>query len=137
MDEQETLSSLKAHVACHQTLSLDDQRPAQLRADISSIDLTQLSPSVDLSIDLPNISRLSAEMWASREPVGELNPRSLLNQPAQVSKMALQRSLSWCTRSLRAAELDIQEQQNPYVELCRGLSPVVDAGCGRVSFLSY
>ena len=54
MDEQGILSSLKAHVACHQSLSLDDQRPAQLRADISSI-------------DFPNISRLSAEMWASRE----------------------------------------------------------------------
>jgi hypothetical protein len=123
MDEQETLSSLKAHVACHQTLGLDDQRLAQLRADVSSI-------------DLPNIFRLSAGVWASREPVGEPT-RSLLNQLGQISKMALQRSLSWYMRSLRAAELDIQEQHNPYVELCRGLSPVVDAGCGRVSFLSY
>jgi O-antigen chain-terminating methyltransferase len=37
--------------------------------------------------------------------------------------------------SLRSAELAIQEQQSPYAELFRGLSPVVDIGCGRGEFL--
>lgn len=185
MDEQEILSKLKAHVARHQSFSPDEQRPAQVHANISNIDLSHLS-------------RLSAEVWAAREGVGQLNPRNrgLLNQVAQTFKKALQRSLSWYTRSLqtfnfkvaraieeqgtainsverwlarlesellklqseipaaierssstkasenevlqeslRAAELAVQEQQSPYVELFRGLSPVVDLGCGRGEFL--
>src|ERR1035438_4272752 len=182
MDEREILLNLRAYVGRHQSFGPDDERPAQLRADVSSIDLS-------------NISRLSTEVWASREAVGQLNPRNsgLLNQLAQAFKKVLQRSLSWYTRSLQAfhlnvaraieeqgtainsierslarledellkvqsdipaiersnrasenevlqeslrvAELAIQEQQTPYVELFRGLSPVVDVGCGRGEFL--
>lgn len=181
MDEQEILSRLKAHVARHQSFSPDEQRPAQPRFDVASIDVYDLS-------------RLSAEVWKAREAVGQLNPRNpgLLNRLAQALKKGLQRSLSWYSRSLqafhyqvaraldeqgtainsiarsvarleagllklqsevpkaversptdshvlqeslRAAELAIQEQQSPYVEFFRGLSPVVDVGCGRGEFL--
>lgn len=177
------MAALKAHVARHQDFSHDEQRPAQSRTHVCSIDVS-------------NISRLSAEVWIAREAVGHLNPRNrgLLDQLAQAFKKALHRSLSWYTRSLqafhykvaqaieeqgtainsierslarlenellkmqsdipaaiersnktsenevlqeslRSAELAIQEQQSPYAELFRGLSPVVDIGCGRGEFL--
>jgi 2-polyprenyl-3-methyl-5-hydroxy-6-metoxy-1,4-benzoquinol methylase len=182
MNEQEILSKLKAHVARHQSFSPDEQRPVQPRSDVSSIDLS-------------NLSRISAEVWATRETVGQLNPRNpgVLNELAQAFKKVVQRSLSWYTRSLqgfhlkvaqaieeqgsainsverslarldvelrkalselseaiershgsrdeviqesmRTAELAIQEQQSPYVDLFRGLSQVVDVGCGRGEFL--
>ena len=91
MDEQEILAALKAYVARHQSYSPDEQRPAQSRTDVSSINLS-------------NISRLSAEVWTAREAVGQINPRNrgLLNQLAQAFKKGLQRSLSWYTRSLQA-----------------------------------
>lgn len=183
MDEQEILSRLKAHVARHQSFSPDEQRPSQPRSDVSSIEVS-------------NLSRLSAEVWTAREAVGQLNPRNSgpLNRLAQAFKKVLQRSLSWYTRSLQAfhyhvartleeqgtainsverslrqlqdeilklqneipaieqshqrskdeflqeslrtTELAIQEQLAPYVELFRGLSPVVDIGCGRGEFLA-
>lgn len=182
MDEQEILSRLKAHVARHQSFSPDEQRPAQPRSDVSSINIS-------------NLSRISTEVWAAREAVGQINPRNpgLLNRLAQALKKVLQRSLTWYTRSLqafhfkvaqaieeqgtainsierslaaleselrkalseipdviehshraqsevlqeslRATELAIQEQQSPYVDFFRGLSPVVDVGCGRGEFL--
>lgn len=91
MEEQEILATLKAHVARHQGFSPDDQRPISSPTEVSSISLS-------------NISRLSAEVWTAREAVGQLNPRNrgLLDQLAQVLKKALQRSLSWYTRSLQA-----------------------------------
>jgi SAM-dependent methyltransferase len=183
MDEQEVLAALKAHVTRHQEFSRDERRPAASHADVSSIDIS-------------NISRLSAEVAAAAQAVGQLNPRNrgLLNQLAQAFKKTLQRSLSWYTRSLqafhyklvqaieehgrainsnerslvrlenellkmqsdiatalqrsnrtsenevlqeslRSVELAIQEQQSPYAELFRGLSPVLDIGCGHGEFL--
>ncbi len=91
MDEQEILAALKAHVARHQRSSPDEQRPVPSRAKVSSINIS-------------NISRLSAEVWTAREAVGQLNPRNrgLINQLAQAFKKAIQRSLSWYTRSLQA-----------------------------------
>jgi len=91
MDEREILAVLRAYVARHQSSSSDEQRPALTRTDVSSIDLS-------------NISRLSAEVWTAREAVGQINPRNrgLLNQLAQAFKKGLQRSLSWYTRSLQA-----------------------------------
>ncbi len=91
MEEQEILAALKAYVARHQGFSPDEQRPAPSPTNVSSINLS-------------NISRLSAEVWTAREAVGQLNPRNrgLINQLAQVFKKALQRSLSWYTRSLQA-----------------------------------
>ena len=38
-------------------------------------------------------------------------------------------------QALKTAESATQEQQSPYVELYRGLSPVLDVGCGRGEFL--
>jgi len=94
MDEQAILSSLKAYVARHQTFSPDDQRPAQLPVDASNID---------------HISRLSAEVWAAREAVGQLNPRNpgLLNRLVQTAKKVLQRSLSWYTRPLQVFHFNV------------------------------
>ena len=37
--------------------------------------------------------------------------------------------------TLRTAQLATQEQQAPYAQLFRGLSPVIDIGCGRGEFL--
>jgi O-antigen chain-terminating methyltransferase len=182
MDEREILVNLRAYVARHQSSGPDDQTPPRRRTEVSAIDLS-------------NISRFSAEVWAWREEIGKLNPRNpgLLNDLVQVFKRAMQRSLSWYTRSLqtfslnvaraieeqgvaingierslarledellkiqsdipamvqsnracenevlqealRVAELAVQEQQTPYAELFRGLSPVVDVGCGRGEFL--
>lgn len=39
------------------------------------------------------------------------------------------------TNASEVAELAVQEQQSAYVELFRGLPPVLDAGCGRGEFL--
>ena len=92
MDEQQILSRLKAQVARHQSTSPDEQ------------------PRVEASgVDLSRIDRLTAEVWASREAVGQLNPRGpgLLNPLAQTLKRVIQRSLSWYTRSLQALHYNI------------------------------
>jgi 2-polyprenyl-3-methyl-5-hydroxy-6-metoxy-1,4-benzoquinol methylase len=96
MDEQEILLKLKAHVSRHRHFASDDPHPAPSRAGARSID-----PSI--------ISGLSAEVWASREAVGQLNLRNpgIVNQLAQAFKKALQRSLSWYTRSLQAFHLSV------------------------------
>jgi O-antigen chain-terminating methyltransferase len=157
MEEQEVLSTLRAHVARYQTGSSNEPGGAK-----SSVD-----PGV--------IEGLSTEVWNSSNSVGQLNPRNpgLLNQAIQSFKKILQRSLSWYTRPLRvfnrniaqaielhgqainsiqrqlldlpsavaldeafeSARLATQEQQSPYVRLFHGLSPIVDLGCGRGEFL--
>jgi SAM-dependent methyltransferase len=178
MDEQQILSSLKAHVARHQGVSSYEQRRAGLEG-ISEIRTAA-------------IARLTVDVWASKEAVGQLNPRNpgYLNQLVQAAKKMLQRSLSWYTRSLQGfhsqvaraieehgsainsidvslrrlqseitrvqdelpaikqyqrtrnellqsqtTEIARQEQQAPYVDFFRGLSPVVDLGSGRGEFL--
>lgn len=157
MEEQEVLSTLRAHVARYQTGSSGEPGGAK-----SSVD-----PAV--------IEGLSAEVWNSSNAVGQLNPRNagLLNQAIQSLKRILQRSLNWYTRplqvfnrniaqaieqhgrainsiqrqildlptvialdeALETARLATQEQQSPYVRLFGDLSPVVDLGCGRGEFL--
>jgi tRNA (mo5U34)-methyltransferase len=98
MDEQEILSKAKAQVARDQSFSPDDSRPLKQRSHVSNIDLS-------------NISRLSAEVWAARDAVGQLNPRSpgLLNKLAQAFKKVVQRSLSWYTRSLQAFHFKVAQ----------------------------
>jgi len=88
MDEQEILSSMKTYV--------DSQRPATLPAEVSNVDVS-------------NIGRLSAEVWTSRDAVGQLNPRNsgLLNRLVQVAKKMLQRSLSWYTRPLQVFHFNV------------------------------
>src|SRR5208283_2704404 len=119
MDEQEILSSLKAYVARHQGFSPDDQRPAQGRFDVSNIDVS-------------NIGRLSAEVWASREAVGQLNPRNpgLLNRLVQTAKKVLQRSLSWYTRPLQVFHLNVaralEEQGSAINSIQRSLRRLED-----------
>ncbi len=156
MEEQEVLSTLKAHVASYQAGSLNEA-------------------GAKTSIDPRVVEELSAAVWNSNNAVGQLNPRSpgLLNEVIQSFKKVLQRSLGWYTRPLQvfhrnvaraieqhgqainsiqrqllalpttvalneafeAAGLATQEQQSPYVQLFHGASPVVDLGCGRGEFL--
>jgi SAM-dependent methyltransferase len=151
MEEQEILSTLRAHVARHQDVASNTPGPAGLVVDPSRIET------------------LAAEVWNSSNAVGRLNPRNpgLLNGVVQALKKIMQRCLSWYTRPLQefhgnvaraieehgrainffqptivalqeavsTVELATQEQQGPYVQLFRGLSPVVDLGCGRGEFL--
>jgi O-antigen chain-terminating methyltransferase len=151
MEEQEILSTLRAHVARHQDVASNTPGPAGLVVDPSRIET------------------LAAEVWNSSNAVGRLNPRNpgLLNGVVQALKKIMQRCLSWYTRPLQefhgnvaraieehgrainffqptivalqeavsTVELATQEQQGPYVQLFRGLSPVVDLGCGRGDFL--
>ena len=151
MEEQEILSTLKAHVARYQAAA---------------------SPKLgttDLGVDPSRIDMLSDEVWNASNAVGKLNPRNpgLLNRAIQALKKTMQRSLTWYTRPLqefhgnvaraieehgrainsfhptivalqeavRTIELATQEQQSPYAQLFRGLAPVVDLGCGRGEFL--
>jgi SAM-dependent methyltransferase len=151
MEEQEILSSLRAHLARY-------QEAASIRPG-----------TADVGVDPSRIDMLSAEVWNSNNAVGRLNPRNpgVMNRAIQALKKTMQRSLSWYTRPLqdfhvnvaraieehgrainafqptivalqeavRTVELATQEQQSPYVQLFRGLSPVVDIGCGRGEFL--
>ncbi len=157
MEEQEVLSTLRAHVAHYQAAGSNE--PAGRKT----------------SIDPDRIDAISCEVWNSSHAVGQLNPRNpgLLNHAIQYLKMVLQRSLSWYTRplqtfhhnvaqaielqgqainsmqsqlrdlpnvvaldeALETARLATQEQQSPYVRLFCGFSPVVDLGCGRGEFL--
>ncbi|MFZ0313147.1 MAG: class I SAM-dependent methyltransferase [Candidatus Korobacteraceae bacterium] len=151
MEEQEILSTLRAHVARSQEATS-----------------TRLGAS-GTAVDPSRIDTLSAEVWNSSKAVGRLNPRNpgLLNRVVQGLKKIMQRCLSWYTRPLqefhgdvaraieehgrainsfqptivalqeavRTVELATQEQLSPYVQLFRGLSPVVDLGCGRGEFL--
>lgn len=156
MEEQEVLSTLRAHVTSCQTHSSNQ---AGTKASIS--------PRA--------VEELSAEVWNSSNAVGQLNPRNpgLLSEVIQSLKKVLQRSLGWYTRPLQvfhrnvaqaielhgqainsiqrqlldlptavaleeafeSARLATQEQQSPYVRLFHGLSPVVDLGCGQGEFL--
>ncbi|MGA2372621.1 MAG: class I SAM-dependent methyltransferase [Candidatus Korobacteraceae bacterium] len=151
MEEQEILSTLKAHVARYQETTS-----------------TRLG-TTDLGVDPSRIEILSAEVWNASNAVGQLNPRNpgLINRAIQASKRILQRSLGWYTRPLqhfhssvaraieehgrainsfqptiialqeavRSVDLATQEQQSPYAHLFRGLAPVVDLGCGGGEFL--
>jgi 2-polyprenyl-3-methyl-5-hydroxy-6-metoxy-1,4-benzoquinol methylase len=151
MEEQEILSTLRAHVARYQAAAANKLG------------------TTDIGVDPSRIDRLSEEVWNSSNAVGQLNPRNpgLLNRAIQALKKTMQRSLTWYTRPLqefhgnvsraieehgrainsfqptivalqeavRTIELATQEQQSPYAQLFRGLSPVVDLGCGRGEFL--
>jgi SAM-dependent methyltransferase len=92
MDEQEILAVLRAHVARAQ--SNGNQQPAE-SAPVHA-------PRVDIS----KLEQLSAELLRLRGRVGQLNPRNagVVNRAAQAFKKAVQRSLSWYTRSLHEYE---------------------------------
>jgi SAM-dependent methyltransferase len=164
MDEQEILSTLRAHVARAQAVGSNGNGSSGL-------------PGQTARIDTEKLEQLTADMWRLKSSVGQLNPRNpgALNRAVQGFKKFLQRSLSWYTRSLndyhdsvghaidyharaiaalqeqiahlggglpealeetlRAAQFAVQEQQAPYAQLFRGFSPVLDIGCGRGEFL--
>jgi len=89
MDEQEILAVLRAHVARAQSNGGGGQPAAEAPVH---------APRVDVS----KLEQYSAELLRLRSRVGQLNPRNagLVNRVAQAFKKALQRSLSWYTRSL-------------------------------------
>jgi SAM-dependent methyltransferase len=164
MDEQEILSTLRAHVAHARSMGSNGHGDHRL-------------PGQTARVDTAKLQQLAADMWRLKNGVGQLNPRNpgALNRAVQAFKKFLQRSLSWYTRSLndyhdsvghaidyhvhaiaalqeqiahlggglpealeetlRAAQFAAQEHQAPYAQLFRGLSPVLDLGCGRGNFL--
>ncbi len=96
MEEQEVLSTLRAHVASYQSPSPNE---SGTKASIDPLVVEELS-----AIDPPVVEELSAEVWNASNAVGQLNPRNpgLLNHLIQFFKKVLQRSLGWYTRSLQA-----------------------------------
>ncbi len=87
--EQQTLLHLQTHVARQQSFGPEEQQPGAVGEHVPSIDAAK-------------ITKLSADTWAAKEAVGQLNPRNpgLLNRFVQAAKKLMQRSLTWYTRSL-------------------------------------
>ncbi|HTV65512.1 MAG TPA: methyltransferase domain-containing protein [Bryocella sp.] len=96
MDEQQILAVLREHVARSQN------GPAMLSSGDARLHLYR--------VDVPKLEQASAELWRLHGSVGRLNPRNagFVNRTVQAFKRALQRSLSWYTRSL----LDYQDAVN-------------------------
>jgi SAM-dependent methyltransferase len=153
LDEPRILSTLQAHVASQQRNTSEDKclvGPQKDTSDVAVAAIAKLSAEVWGSREA--VGRLNPR-----------NP-GLLNGLAQAFKKVIRRSLTWYTRSLQdfhyqvarsleqqgnaisaiqrrlrrpdgETELAIQEQLSPYIEFFRGVSPVVDLGCGRGEFL--
>jgi 2-polyprenyl-3-methyl-5-hydroxy-6-metoxy-1,4-benzoquinol methylase len=88
--EQGVLSSLQAHVARQQ--SMEDGLGAAM------------SPGEHVrELNAAGTSNLSSQVWEAAESIGRLNPRNpgFLSSIVQTAKKAMQRSLTWYTRSLQ------------------------------------
>ena len=77
------------------------------------------------------IDVLYVSINALHQQVVELHP--LKAQVLELKKD--QETANALQEALRTAEAATQEQQSPYAELFRGLTPVLDVGCGRGEFL--
>jgi len=70
--------------------------------------------------------------------INQLQDQLLDLQPLKAQVLQLkkdQQTAIALSHALEAVEVATQEQQSPYVELLRGLAPVLDLGCGRGEFL--
>ena len=77
------------------------------------------------------IDALYSSINALHQQVVELHPLK-----AQVRELKKDQETAIALQeALKTAEAATQEQQSPYAELFRGLSPVLDVGCGRGEFL--
>ncbi|MGA2905963.1 MAG: methyltransferase domain-containing protein [Candidatus Korobacteraceae bacterium] len=160
MEEQEILSVLKAHVARYQEAAsnepgtaspVDHSRIDRLSAEVwnSSNAVGQLNPrnhgllnrlvqafkkvvQRSLSWYTRSLQLFHGSVAHAIEEHGyAIN--SIQNQLLQLKSD--QPAIVALQEALRSTELATQEQQSPYVQLFRGLSPVVDLGCGRGDFL--
>ncbi len=151
MEEEEVLSVLKAHVArCHEAAStrlgasdigVDPSRIEMLSAEVwnSSDAVGRLNPRnpglLNRAIQTLKTIMQRSLGWYTR-PLQEFHgnvARAIEEHGRAITSfhpiiVALQ-------EAVRTVELATQEQQSPYVQLFRGLSPVVDLGCGRGEFL--
>jgi SAM-dependent methyltransferase len=151
MEEQEILSTLRARVARYQEaaptklgttgLGVDPSRIEMLSAEVwnSSNAVGRLNPRDSgllnriiqagkklMQRSLSWYTRPLQDFHGSVAQAIEEHGRAI--NSFQPTIMALQ-------EAVRTVELATQEQQSPYVQLFRGLSPVVDLGCGRGEFL--
>jgi len=96
MEEQEVLSTLRAHVA-----------PPHASDQTGNATEAVTEPAIDPAI----MASLSADVWHSSSEVGQLNPRNpgLLNQAIQSFKKLLQRSLNWYTRPLQVFHRNVAQ----------------------------
>jgi 2-polyprenyl-3-methyl-5-hydroxy-6-metoxy-1,4-benzoquinol methylase len=101
--EQEILSILQTHVARQQNIGYEANVMAESEEADRESEEAVCEPEEGLrEVEAPAITKLSSQLWETKDAVGQLNPRNFgpLNYLAQAAKKALQRSLTWYTRSL-------------------------------------
>ena len=151
MEEQEVLSTLRVHVARYQEAASTRLGITGLGVDPSRIDAL----SAELWNSINAVGRLNPRnpglLNRAIQALKKLMQRSLswYTRPLQDFHSSIAQAIEEHGRAInsfhpvivalqeavRTVELATQEQQSPYVQLFRGLSPVVDLGCGRGEFL--
>jgi 2-polyprenyl-3-methyl-5-hydroxy-6-metoxy-1,4-benzoquinol methylase len=151
MEEQEILSTLRARVARYQEAS--SNRPGTADIDVDPPRIEKLSAEVWNASNA--VGRLNPRnpglLNRVIQALKKLMQRSLswYTRPLQDFHSSVAQAIEEHGRAInsfqptivalqeavRTVELATQEQQSPYVQLFRGLSPVVDLGCGRGEFL--
>lgn len=94
--EQELLSKLQTYVARQQSSGYEVRATAPLEEEIREAYVVD-------EVEAAALTKLSSQLWETKEAVGRLNPRNSgpLNYLVQTAKKLLQRSLSWYTYSLQ------------------------------------
>jgi len=151
MEEQEVLSTLRVHVARYQEAASTRLGITGLGVDPSRIDAL----SAELWNSINAVGRLNPRnpglLNRAIQALKKLMQRSLswYTRPLQDFHSSIAQAIEEHGRAInsfqptivalqeavRTVELATQEQQSPYVQLFRGLSPVADLGCGRGEFL--
>jgi len=164
MDEHEILSILRAHVAHAQSMGsngngglglpgqtgrIDVEKLDQLTADMWRLKsgVGQLNPrnagALNRAVQAFKKFLQRSLSWYTRslneyhDSVGhaiDYHARAIAALQEQIAQLGggLPEALE---ESLRTAAFAAQEQQAPYAQLFRGVSPVLDVGCGRGEFL--
>lgn len=151
MKEQEILSSLKARVARYQEAAstrpgatdgaVDPSRIDTLSAEVwnSSNAVGRLNPRNPglLSGAIQTLKTIMQRSlgWYTRPLQHFHNSVAQAIEEHGRAINSFQPTILALQEAVRTIELATQEQQSPYVQLFRGLSPVVDLGCGRGEFL--
>lgn len=102
--EQEILSKLQTQVARQQNIGYEANATAQSEAADRELEEGVCEPDEERrEVEAAAITQLSSQLWETKDGVGQLNPRNSgpLNYLAQAAKKALQRLLTWYTRSLQ------------------------------------
>src|SRR5580692_3064092 len=147
--EQEILSKLQTRVARQQNIGYEANASTHSEKEDREEDRESeeavCEPEEDLrEVEAPAITKLSAQLGETKDAVGQLNPRNSgpLNYLAQAAKKALQRSLTWYTRSLQNFHLQVakalEDHENNINSLDRSLRRVdteilrLDSGVSRL-----